>query len=199
MPFYDIYFPAMLNYIGDSHPGVRQAAAYGIGVSSQFAGQRFAPNVSGALEALFRVVSLPESRNEDNAHATENAISAIGKICRNYGDRVDVARVLPLWISCLPVLEDKIESHVVYEHLCFFLENSPFQQLLFGSSPDLNTKILSIFAQIIGTDLISDTHNGRILSLLKTWHLFCPDKLSQAFESLPDEQKGKLQKAQNPA
>jgi len=197
--FSDVYLPATLNYLGDNHPGVRQAAAYGIGVCAQMTGPRFVPSINLALETLFRVVSLPDASSEDNVHAKENGISAIGKIIRYHPDKIDVGRILPMWVSLLPVLEDKIESQVVYDTLCYFLETPPFQQLLFGSNnSDLNKKILTIFADVLGTDLISDSHKGRILSLLSAWHMFCPAHLAQAFESLTTEQKGKLQSVQNP-
>jgi len=196
--FFDIYFPAMLNYVGDAHSGVRQAAAYGIGVCAQYTGPRFVANINSSLEALFRVVSLPDSNTEDNIHAKENAVSAIGKIIRYNLDKMDVQKILPMWVSLLPVIEDKIESQIVYDNLCYFLETPPFSQLLFGSNPELSKKILSIFSEILGTDLITDTHKGKILSLLKTWQLYCLAPLTQAFESLTNEQKAKLQTAQNP-
>eukprot|EP01103_Thecamoeba_quadrilineata_P011595 TRINITY_DN279_c0_g1_i1.p1 TRINITY_DN279_c0_g1~~TRINITY_DN279_c0_g1_i1.p1 ORF type:complete len:1093 (+),score=229.45 TRINITY_DN279_c0_g1_i1:45-3323(+) len=199
MAYYEVFLPAMVNYIGDSHPGVRQAAAYGIGVVAVHAGPRFINHINPSLEALFRVVSLPDANSEENIHAKENGVSAIGKIIRHNPDKIDVPRILPMWVGLLPVLEDKIESQVVYDNLLFFLETPPFQQLLFGANPELNKKILSIFGDILATDLINDSHKGRILRLLSAWHALCPVPLSQAFESLTPDQKAKLQNAQNPA
>jgi hypothetical protein len=193
LQIYDAFFPAMLNYLVDPHPGVRQAAAYGVGVSAHYLTARFAPSVNVALESLFRAVALPEARAEDNSHAAENGISAIGKILRNKADAIDTTRVLPAWISFLPVVEDKIESQIVYDNLLFFLETDPFRQTLFGSNLELSKKILAVFAHVVGTDLISDTHKERIRSLLKTWHLFCLEQFTHSFEALSPEDKAKIQ------
>jgi hypothetical protein len=53
---------------------------------------------------------------------TENAIAAVGKICLYQSGAVDVSKVLPVWLSWLPVLEDKVESLVTYGQLCTFVE-----------------------------------------------------------------------------
>jgi len=190
---YDAFFPAMLNYLVDPHPGVRQASAYGIGVCVQYLTPRFLPSVNASLEALFRAVGLPKAREEENINATENGISAIGKIIKHVPETLDIGRVLPMWLSLLPVLEDKIESQIVYENLIFFLETDGFRQVLFGSNIDISKKVLSVLGQIIGTDLIGSNHNERIGSLLKTWHMFCLDHFSLSFEALSPDHKIKIQ------
>jgi hypothetical protein len=193
LQIFDGYFPAMLTYLVDPHAGVRQAAAYGIGVSAQYLTPRFAPSANAALETLFRAVNLPDARGEDNAHAAENGISAIGKILRHTPEAVDTARVLPSWVSFLPVVEDKIESQIVYDNLLFFLETDPFRQVLFGSNLELSKKIMAVFAHVIGTDLIHDAHKVRMHSLLKTWHMFCAEQFTHSIEALSPEDKGKIQ------
>ena len=55
-------------------------------------------------------------------HATENAISAVAKICRNLESSVPLDTVLPLWFSWLPVVEDKEEACHTYSYLCDLIE-----------------------------------------------------------------------------
>ena len=46
--------------------------------------------------------------------AVENAISVVTKICRSIDSGVPLEEVLPLWLSWLPVVEDKVEAEHVY-------------------------------------------------------------------------------------
>ncbi len=64
-----------------------------------------------------------ESAREDiqAINATENAISAVTKICKHI-DSVGREEILPLWLSWLPVVEDKEEAPHVYDYLCDLIE-----------------------------------------------------------------------------
>lgn len=54
-------------------------------------------------------------------NATENAISAVTKICK-YVEGVPLDSILPMWLSWLPVVEDKEEAPHVYSYLCDLIE-----------------------------------------------------------------------------
>ncbi len=75
--------------------------------------------LSAALPLLFGIVNAPKSKIEENVVATENAISAIGKLCQFNSGLVDVNQVLPLWIEALPIENDSEEAPTVYS---FFME-----------------------------------------------------------------------------
>ena len=62
-------------------------------------------------------------------HATENAISAVAKICRYIESGVPYDTVLPLWLSWLPVVEDKEEACHVYTYLCDLIERLEEKEL----------------------------------------------------------------------
>jgi hypothetical protein len=47
-----------------------------------------------ALEKLKLVISHPEAFHSDNALATDNAVSALGKMCEFQRDAIDAAQVL---------------------------------------------------------------------------------------------------------
>jgi len=49
LPLYQSFLPAMINYITDSNPSVRQAAVFGIGVCAQFGGPAMASIIPGML------------------------------------------------------------------------------------------------------------------------------------------------------
>jgi len=171
------FLPFVLNYAIDIFPPVRQAAVYGIGVCAQFGREHFVPVVPDALARLNNVIAHGESRNEKNVNATENAISAVGKILQY--QTTDLNQLLPVWLSYLPVTEDLLEAIIIYEKLCYFIENH--NQAIFGQHNQNILKILAIFADVHDTCLITEPIKRRMTAILK-----------QLQSSLPNEMLGKL-------
>ena len=68
-------------------------------------------------------IQRPDAKEDaPSINATENAISAITKICRHVETGVPMETILPLWFSWLPVVEDKEEAPHVYSYLCELIE-----------------------------------------------------------------------------
>lgn len=83
-----------------------------------------------ALSPLMIAIQSPNAREDLPAiHATENAISAVAKICRYIESGVPYDTVLPLWLSWLPVVEDKEEACHVYTYLCDLIERLEEKEL----------------------------------------------------------------------
>jgi len=59
---------------------VVQSAAFGLGVAGQYGRQHFVKYAVQSMQVLSNIVLRPDAKSEDNITATENAISAIGKI-----------------------------------------------------------------------------------------------------------------------
>jgi len=57
-----------------------------------------------------------------SVHATENAISAMAKICKYVKSGIPYETVLPVWLSWLPVTEDKEEAQHIYGYLCDLIQ-----------------------------------------------------------------------------
>ena len=74
------------------------------------------------MPRLLSVIQDPESRSVENLPATENAISAVTKICKYHGGLVNVNEILPHWLSWLPVWEDEDEAVHIYNYLCDLIE-----------------------------------------------------------------------------
>ncbi|ETN97193.1 hypothetical protein RFI_40341 [Reticulomyxa filosa] len=70
----------------DASDGLRQSAAYAIGICSD---QQLLSDADQWLKELKHLVDMPGSREDDHVLATENAISAIGKICRNQSKQIE--------------------------------------------------------------------------------------------------------------
>ncbi len=74
------------------------------------------------LSFLTMAIQMESAREDIQAiNATENAISAVTKICKHI-DSVPLEEVLPIWLSWLPVVEDKEEAPHVYDYLCDLIE-----------------------------------------------------------------------------
>ena len=77
------FLKQLMEFLTDSTPGVRQAAAYGVGaLAVKFPGpdSPYLAFCQSCIPRLVNVIQGSTSREEDNVTATENCISAITKI-----------------------------------------------------------------------------------------------------------------------
>ena len=66
-------------------------------------------------------------REEENETATENAIAALGRVLENHGAAIEesaAAQSWNVWVSSLPLAEDKIEARYVHAQLVRHVEAS---------------------------------------------------------------------------
>lgn len=98
---------ACLQHAGDANCHIRRSACFGLAVCAQRGGAAFAPVLPTALQTMYAVVTSPGSREGDNKEATDNAIDAIGRMCRHQGAGMDLSQVLPAWVSWLPLRDDE--------------------------------------------------------------------------------------------
>lgn len=192
--YYSTFLPVLLEGCNDGSADVRQASVYGIGVCAEFGGAAFKPLVGDALARLNATISQPTSRSAENIMATDNAVSALGKICEHQRDNIDGATVVPAWLGCLPLKGDLVEAKIVHEQLCKMVERSdPF---LLGPNNQYLSKIISVFAEVLsaGTELAAEQTAARMVRLLKqlqqTLH---PDALAATWSVLDPQQQATLQ------
>ena len=115
--------PPMLSYAAMERPAtVRTAAAYGLGVCAARLGPAVAPFCSDIVTKLVGLVNHPDSRIDDNEDATDNVVSALGKICLHQSQSVDVSTLFPVWLAYLPLKADLEEAAVCNEQLCTLLD-----------------------------------------------------------------------------
>lgn len=192
--YYDTYLPFLLEACSDSNADVRQAAVYGIGVCAEFGGPKFKPLVGETLSRLNVVISQPNARDGENIMATDNAVSALGKICQFHRDSIDAAQVIPAWLSCLPIKGDLIEAKIVHEQLCSMVERSDAEIL--GPNNQYLPKIVSVFAEVLcaGKDLGTDHTIARMVNLLRQLQqTLSPSALASTWSSLQPQQQLALQ------
>lgn len=192
--YYDTFLPFLLEACNDSNADVRQAAVYGIGVCAEFGGSKFKTLVGEALSRLNFVISQPNARESDNVMATDNAISALGKICQFHRDSIDAPHVVPAWLSFLPIKGDLIEAKIVHEQLCSMVERSDAE--LLGPNNLYLPKIVSVFAEVLcaGKDLATDQTIARMVNLLRQLQqTLSPSALASTWSSLQPQQQMALQ------
>jgi len=95
---------------------LRQAACYGLGVSAEHGGPVVDQFVQPVLSKLLEVIKAPESRKGTNGSATDNAISAVYKLCLHRSAIVPKT-VLGELLSLLPIDSDRLEARIVHYRL----------------------------------------------------------------------------------
>ncbi|KAF5735699.1 hypothetical protein HS088_TW15G01214 [Tripterygium wilfordii] len=191
--YYDTYLPFLLEACNDENPDVRQAAVYGLGVCAEFGGSVFQPLVGEALSRLNVVIRHPSALQPENVMAYDNAVSALGKICRFHRDSIDAAQVVHAWLNCLPIKGDLIEAKVVHEQLCSMVERSDRE--LLGPNNQCLPKIIAVFAEVLcGKDLASEQTASRMVNLLRQLQQTLPPAtLASTWSSLQPQQQLALQ------
>lgn len=178
-----------MQHLADSHWEVRQAAAYGVGVLAQFGGPGYASVCAGlscscialeenidltvalvcsseALPYLVKMVQAPDARNMENLSATENAISAVAKICKFNPSSVRCEEVLPHWLSWLPVWDDEEEAVHIYGFLCDLIEGSVPPPHSSCALPTSFTPSLSPYRNSVHILGESNSNLPRVMSIL---------------------------------
>uniref|UniRef100_H2YPJ6 Importin N-terminal domain-containing protein n=1 Tax=Ciona savignyi TaxID=51511 RepID=H2YPJ6_CIOSA len=156
--YQEVFVGPMVTYLEDISPEVRQAAAYGIGVMASSASETFSAAISESIPRLKRVIEGPHGRGAQDrplAHEDiaplENCISAIGKILRHcpgiLGSDAAVSQLLQLWLSWLPVTEDKEEAAHVYRFVCDLIENN--NQVLLGENNSNLPAVISLIVDAV--------------------------------------------------
>jgi len=194
LPLFDHFLTHAINYITDIDAGVRQAAVYGMGVFAQVGGEKITPLIPEMYNRLKHVIIQTDSRSDNYIMATENAIGAVGKMIVFQSKALDLATVIPVWLSWLPVTEDFIEAQVTYSKLVTLVEsNNPH---LLGNGFANLPHLIYIFAEILGTPLIDIDLSKRIVAILKQMQSTLPSELlGKAWTALSPENQQKLQKA----
>jgi hypothetical protein len=154
------FFPIALEYSRDADPGLRQAAACGIGVCAQITppgGAAFAAVCEPAMSQLLTVINAPDAREEDNACATDDAISAVGKVlmfqtpCLPAQGDGSAAALTSRWLTWLPLRDNEDEAKEIHGALARFA-TSPRQMELLGADNVNLPRLLAVFTAIHGDD-----------------------------------------------
>lgn len=150
----DLFLKQMVEAILDQAPEIRQAAAYGAGVCGMYGGENYSTVCAESLPRLFQMINAQNSRDEECNGATENAVSAIGKIIQFNHSKFDVNQVLFLWLNSMPIVYDSDEAKISYSFLCSLIEgNNP---IILGQNNANLPKIFSVMIEPLANETIDD-------------------------------------------
>jgi len=185
------FFPFVVKYVSDEDPSVRQAAVFGVGIVALIAGPALENHLPPIINSLSQVINHPDSRNEDNILATENAISAVGKIILSGFS--GAPKLIPVWLNWLPTTDDKEESKIIYGNLCTLIESN--NQTLFSNNFQYFPSLFKILATVLDSDLVDEPLNNRILHILKKFKELPQNVLIGCISGLNNDQQQKIKNA----
>ena len=142
---------------------MRQAAVYGLGVAAEHSRALDEASLQQAAQKLIEVIDHPLAFGEDNATASDNAVSALGKVCRR--SEAIAAVGLPRWLAKLPLGADKEEARAVHKTLVEMCEATNVN--LLGASQERLPEIICVFGQVLDSDVLDDDIAPRIVNILR--------------------------------
>lgn len=185
--------PPLIQYSRDDNPQVRQASVYGLGICAQYGGALFAAQISEALGVVHGIVNAADARSEDNGFATDNAISALGKMILYQAEALGTNRAaaVAMLLAYLPVVTDEEEGIKVHGCLCSLIQRG--EPAIFENANSTVPALFKVFGAILETDTVDEEVSGRIGSILK--QLQQPpfaDVSTAAFQALPAPEQAKI-------
>jgi len=180
------FLEPMAAALHDADADIRQGAAYGIGVAGQFGGEQFAQVCAMALEPLFAMVHERNARKEENVLATENAVAAVGKICRYNASMIPVDQVIPAWVDSLPIVEDESESVEVYSYLLHLLQTAP--EMVLGANLEKLPRVAHALLEALASGVITDSAvTAQVVEAVKSMERSSPGLLAKLASSVGPE------------
>jgi len=190
LPFFQHFFPLAIQYVVDPEPAVRQAAVYGMGSCMEVGGEQVKSVALDVLSRLTQSITSPDAKERPFLIATDNAIAAVGKILKFQSGSIDAQSAFPLWLSWLPVTNDKIEAKVTYNLLCDFIEsNNPY---IFGNNFANLPKIIAVIASALGTEFVDEAITRRFVNIVKQMNASMQDACVKIFPTLTPDQQQKV-------
>ena len=185
------FMPILLKNLTGGDEDLRQCAGYGLGLCAEKLGAAFQPYCAQTLGGLSQCLQDPQARSKDWAVATDNVVSALGKVMEHQAASLDAAtgpQVGAGWLSFLPLTHDKGEGKVVHEQLCRFVEARDVRVL--GAQGENLPRIVGVMAHVLGEGeaLLGAGNKDRMLALAQQIGSTLPaDVLQQQTAALPPE------------
>lgn len=186
--------PLLLDGCRSPEASIRQSALYGLGSVAEHRPQLFQAVAQDALTRIMAVITAPNSRDDANGHATENAVSALGKALQHTPNVPDSLGVADLWVQSLPLTVDAEEAKIAHKQLVGLVQNSD-QRILGDGNKNLN-KIVEVFVKVLahGTELAESETADQMVSLLRQMQGSLPPQVFQSFfNSLSAKERKELQ------
>ena len=135
------------------------------------------------------LIQHPDARKDENILCTENAISALGKVCHFAPDSVNLTEMIPFWVNALPIIHDEAEAEHSYAYFLELLEGS-FSEAVLGQSNQNLPKVVSILSAALFTKFLKEDLESRVIAALQSAVRLCPPEGKEMlWNQLPVEQQ----------
>jgi hypothetical protein len=185
--------PLLLEGASGREPVIRQCCVYGLGQAANHRGDGFRPHAPTALTSIVAMINAPDARSDDNLAATENAVSALGKILEHLPDCVDPS-LGTVFVQNLPLEEDEEEAKEAHGLLLRLVRASD-PRILGGSNANL-PKLVDIMVRVLakGELLVKPEDAAGMVTLLKQMQGALPVEMFNMYvEALKPKQRATLQ------
>lgn len=174
--------PLLLAGASDPSPVIRQCCVYGLGAAAEHRPDAFRQSSQAALQTLMAIIQADDARSDDNVLATENAVSAVGKILEFLPDCAPPGTGLA-YIQSLPIEEDETEAKVVHAQLLRFVRNS--DKRILGDNNENLPKVVEVFVRALSSgDKLVELDVAKDMSvLLQQMQGMLPKELFDSFVS----------------
>nr|KYP76005.1 Importin-5 [Cajanus cajan] len=140
------FLPILLEACNDENSEINEEAARGIRIFAELGTPQLKPFVNRILLELGVLMNHPNRSLSENAKAHDIAVSALGRICEVHRECIDGSKIVPAWLSFLPLENDLIEAKVMHEQLCLMV--SRLDKDLLGSGNQNLVKIIVVFLEV---------------------------------------------------
>ncbi|MED6113408.1 hypothetical protein PIB30_070522 [Stylosanthes scabra] len=184
------YLPILLEGCRDNNSEIKQEATRGIRICAELGTSHFKPFVNRILSDLSVLIKELNRSLSENAKAYDIAVSCLGRICEFHRDTVDGSKIVPAWLSCLPLQNDLIEAKLMHEQLCLMVARQ--DKDLLGAGNQNFIKIIVVFLEVIdkGDKLASSQTVTQINKLLRQLGRNIPrTAIDLVLSSLNDQQR----------
>ncbi|XP_061340329.1 importin subunit beta-3-like [Gastrolobium bilobum] len=141
------YLPILLEACNDKDSEIKEEAARGIRICAEFGTPQLKPFVNRILSEISVLMKDPNRSLSENAKAHDIAVSALGRICEFHRDSIDGSKIVPAWLSYLPLKDDLTEAKVMHEQLCVMVAR--LDKDLLGAGNQNLVKIIAVFVEVI--------------------------------------------------
>ena len=197
----DALFPKALQHSLSPSLDLRQSAVFAIGACAHCLGLGFAPVMMEALRVLKEAIQSENSRQEEMAPATDNAIGALEKVvtaCRRCLSEEQRRSLLGDWVDALPCIADEAEAVQVHSRLLHYIEQE--DDAVLGVRGERVEKLYLTLASLLDSDLVPDDATQRIGGIFTRWHSrMAKAEWERLFSKLDDEDRQSVIKAMEAA
>lgn len=174
--------PLLLEGASDRDPAIRQCCMYGLGQVAQHRGEGFQQHAGPAVAAILAAIQASDARSDENLSATENAVSALGKVLEFQPGCVDPGAA-SLYVQSLPIEDDEVEAKEVHKQLLRFLRAS--DPRILGDNHAHLPKLVEVMVQVLskGKTLVEDEDAQGMVTLLKQMQGALPAETFNGFVS----------------